>query len=235
MDADLVRTVAQSPFLSLLSPADLQRLVGYGTLARFEAGAVLFAAGDAADRFHIVLEGSVGLCAPAGTPSANDSVLMDMLVPGDAAGEEAVFERGAHGFTARTLLPTRTLAVGADPFFAHLDDRFEVALALLAGASARLRGMIHEITELKLRCTTRRLANFLVGLAGERRDGAARLALPCGKNQLAERLGMQPESLSRAFAKLRPQGVGVRGDEVEVEDVGALRRFCRSSDAELDS
>jgi CRP-like cAMP-binding protein len=228
MDADLVRTVAQSPFLSLLHPADLRRLVGYGAVARFDAGALLFAAGEAADCFHVLLDGSVGLCAPA----ANDSVILDLLAPGDVAGDEAVFDRGAHGFTARALLPSRTLAVAAVPFLEHLDERFEVALALLAGASARLRGMIHEITELKLRCTTRRLANFLVGLAGTRRDGRVRLALPCGKNQLAERLGMQPESLSRAFAKLRPYGVAARSDDVLVDDLGALRRFCR---AELES
>ncbi|HYG85263.1 MAG TPA: cyclic nucleotide-binding domain-containing protein [Azospirillum sp.] len=228
MDADLIRTVAKSPFLSLLAPADLRRLVGYGVVARFDAGDVLFAAGDDADRFHVLLEGSVGLCAPA----ANDPEVLDLLCPGDVAGDEAVFDRGAHGVTARALLPSRTLAIAAGPFLEHLDERFEVALALLAGASARLRGMIHEITELKLRCTTRRLANFLVGLAGERRDGRVRLDLPCGKNQLAERLGMQPESLSRAFAKLRPHGVTARSDDVLVDDLGALRRFCR---ADLDS
>lgn len=231
MDADLVRTVAHSPFLSLLPAEDLQRLLGYGVVRSFDAGAVLFAAGDAAERFHVVLDGSVGLCVGAD----DEPGILDVLSPGDVAGEEAVFERGAHGSTARTLLPSRTLVVAADPFFAHMDERFEVVLALLAGASARLRGMIHEITELKLRCTTRRLANFLVGLAGGRREGAARLALPCGKNQLADRLGMQPESLSRAFAKLRPYGVvGGRNDELVVEDLGALRRFCRSSDVDMD-
>lgn len=228
MDADLVRTVAKSPFLSLLPPADLRRLVGYGAVARFDSGTVLFAAGDPADRFHVLLEGSVGLCTPVADDAASDSVVLDLLEPGDVAGDEAVFDHGAHGFTARALLPSRTLAVAAGPFLEHLDERFEVALALLAGASARLRGMIHEITELKLRCTTRRLANFLLGLADGRRDGRVRLPLPCGKNQLAERLGMQPESLSRAFAKLRPHGVTARGDDVLVDDLGALHRFCRS-------
>ncbi len=231
MDAELARTVAHSPFLSLLPAEDLQRLLGYGKVLRYDTDAVLFAAGDEAERLHIVLSGSVGLSAG----EADGGSVLDTLSPGDVAGEEAVFERGAHGFTARALLPSRTLAVAAEPLFAHMDDRFELVLALLAGASARLRGMIHEITELKLRCTTRRLANFLVGLAGVRQEGPVRLALPCGKNQLAERLGMQPESLSRAFAKLRPYGVACRSDDVVVTELGVLRRFCRSGDAELDS
>jgi CRP-like cAMP-binding protein len=108
-----------------------------------------------------------------------------------------------------------------------------VVLGLLAGASSGLRGLIQEITELKLLSTTRRLANYLAGLAGDR-TGAVRLVLPCEKHVLAERLGMQPESLSRAFAKLRAQGVTVgRNDALLVRVVDLLRRYACSSD--LDS
>ena len=45
MDADLVKTVARSPFLSLLPAGELRRLLGYGTLRSVQAGTVLFAAG----------------------------------------------------------------------------------------------------------------------------------------------------------------------------------------------
>lgn len=225
MDADIIRAVAHSPLFSALAPADLRRLVACGAVVRFAPGEILFAAGERADHLHLVLEGSVGLSAPA----PNGGAPFDLLTPGDVAGDEAVLDGGVHALTACALAPSRTLAIAAKPFLDHVDGQFEVALVFLAGASARLRGMIHEITELKLRCTTRRLAGFLVGLAGERSSGAVRLDLPCGKNQLAERLGMQPESLSRAFAKLRPHGVNTRGDDVLVDDVVALRRFCSAA------
>jgi len=232
MDTDLARAISQSPFLSLLPAEDVRRLVGYSRPCAFDTDAVLFRAGDPGDRFHLVISGSVGLCG--GGPQDEGAVL-DLVGAGELAGEEAVFDRGAHGMTAQALLPVRTLAVEAAPFFRHMDDRFEVVQALLAGSSSRLRGMIHEITELKLRSTTRRLANFLVGLTGERRQGPARLALPCEKHQLAERLGMKPESLSRSFAKLRAYGVvSGRNDDVVVEDVDVLRRYS-SSDFDLDS
>jgi len=233
MDAELARAISQSTALSLLPVEDLRRLLGYSEARHFDMGSVLFHSGDPAERFYLVVAGSVGLCA--GEAPDRDG-LLDVLTVGDLAGEEAVFDRGAHGAMAQALLPSRVLAVDADPFFAHLDDRFEVVLALLAGASARLRGAIHEITELKLCCTTRRLANFLVGLAGIRKEGAVHIVLPSGKHQLADRLGMKPESLSRAFAKLRPHGVATgRGDDVLIEDVGALRRYCRSSDFDSDA
>lgn len=233
MDAELARAVSQSAFLSLLPVEDLRRLLSYSAARQFDAGAVLYRAGEPADRFYLVMTGNIGLC---GADSPGQGGLVDVLAPGDLAGEEAVFDRGLHATTAQALLPSRALAVAADPFFAHLDDRFEVVLALLAGSSARLRGMIHEITELKLRSTTRRLANFLVGIAGARREGAVRIVLPCEKHQLADRLGMKPESLSRAFAKLRPHGVATgRGDDVLIDDIGLLRRYCRSGDFNFDA
>jgi hypothetical protein len=42
---------------------------------------------------------------------------------------------------------------------------------------------------------------------------------------LANRLGMKPESLSRALAKLRPLGVSVDRETVAVENVQSLRDF----------
>ncbi|HEY0837360.1 MAG TPA: Crp/Fnr family transcriptional regulator [Azospirillum sp.] len=223
MDADVIGAVSRSPFFSMLSGEDRARLLGYSEARHFDLGSALFHSGDPARDFFVIASGSVGLSVGAGGR-------MDVLAAGDLAGEDAVFDRGTHGATARALLPVDAVAVPAGPFFAHMEDRFEVVLALLAGASAGLRGMIQEITELKLLSTARRLANFLVGLAGDR-EGAARLVLPCEKHVLAERLGMQPESLSRAFAKLRAQGVTVgRNDALLVRDVGALRGYAGSSD-----
>lgn len=226
MDADVIGAVSRSPFFSMLSGEDRARLLGYSQARHFDLGGTLFRSGDPARDFFVIASGSVGL-------SAGGDGRTEVLAAGDLAGEDAVFDRGAYGVTAQALLPVDAVVVPADPFFTHMEERFEVVLALLAGASAGLRGMIHEITELKLLSTARRLANYLAGLAGDR-AGAARIVLPCEKHVLAERLGMQPESLSRAFAKLRAHGVTVgRNDELLVRDVDALRRYACSSD--LDS
>jgi len=44
--------------------------------------------------------------------------------------------------------------------------------------------------------------------------------------QMAERLGLKPESLSRAFAKLRTVGVEVRASHVAIRDVARLRQLA---------
>jgi hypothetical protein len=43
---------------------------------------------------------------------------------------------------------------------------------------------------------------------------------------LAGRLGMTPESLSRAFARLQAEGVSASGRQVTIADSARLQRYC---------
>jgi Crp-like helix-turn-helix domain len=52
------------------------------------------------------------------------------------------------------------------------------------------------------------------------------IALPYDKVLIAARLGLKPESLSRAFAKLRSVGVAVHASHVAVSDIGKLRQLA---------
>jgi hypothetical protein len=50
--------------------------------------------------------------------------------------------------------------------------------------------------------------------------------LPYDKTLIAGELGLTPESLSRAFAKLRSIGVTVDASQVAVRDVARLRKLA---------
>jgi hypothetical protein len=62
------------------------------------------------------------------------------------------------------------------------------------------------------------------------REGGCTIELPYEKALIASRLGMKPESLSRAIGKLRPLGVTVDRERVSIVDVDLLVRFVESSD-----
>jgi cAMP-binding proteins - catabolite gene activator and regulatory subunit of cAMP-dependent protein kinases len=227
MDNRIARTIADIPVFGQWPEPDRARLLSYSGERIFTAGDVLFRRGDPAVAFCVVLDGTVGLTL---TEDEGSSGVVDMVRPGELAGDEAVFDRGPHTASAIALTPVTALVVAAEPFLAHLETRFELVLTMLAGASSRLRGLVHDITELKLQSTTQRLAGYLVRLAGAQ-QGRVRLMLPCEKQLLAERLGMKPESLSRSLSKLRAQGVHAgRPDIVEIDDIDVLRAFWQSSD-----
>jgi hypothetical protein len=52
--------------------------------------------------------------------------------------------------------------------------------------------------------------------------------LPYDKALIAGRLGMQPESLSRAFARLKQIGVHIEQNIAIIDDVGRLRHYVGS-------
>jgi CRP/FNR family transcriptional activator FtrB len=97
--------------------------------------------------------------------------------------------------------------------------------------SFRLRGLVRQITDLKMKTAAQRLAVHLAGLA-EAESGPAEIRLPYGKKLLASQLGMQPETLSRAFLKLQALGVRcvVSENFLRIRDMAVLREF--SEDAE---
>lgn len=57
--------------------------------------------------------------------------------------------------------------------------------------------------------------------------GAATVTLPSGRRLIAGRLGITPQSLSRAFAALRPLGVSGDGRQVSIADLERLRDVGR--------
>lgn len=229
----LPRLLAKTPAFAHLVEEDLCHLASWSQWRSFSAGEVLMEAGAPADRFGVLLSGVVVL--DGGTDE-----LPETLEEGDLIGFEAVLEGEPQPAQVRALTAGRAIEMQAAPFLEHMETRFDMMLGLLAAASARLRGSVHRITEMKVRSTAHRLASYLLELAeaGERKSagGPVRLILPYGKQVLAVRLGMQPESLSRAFGKLRPYGVATgRNEAVRIDDLDVLAQFCHRADGELDS
>ena len=126
---------------------------------------------------------------------------------------------------AKVVSDARIVAVEAEPFLAQLTSEFDLVLAMMGGMSRHLRVLLYQISELKLKSTAQRLGGFLLSLT-EADDGEIVVELPYDKRLLANRLGMKPESLSRALAKLREIGVQDVEGVLTIADVGSLRDFC---------
>jgi CRP-like cAMP-binding protein len=233
MDPAILRTVSDCPYLAPLAEEDKRWLATVCARRAFQPGETLIRRGAPADSFFILRSGAVRLSQGDGADDAAAG-----LEDGDIVGVEAVLERAPHAADVTAVTAVEAAEAPAAAFCARLAQRFDMTSALLAGASARLRGAVHEITDLKLKSTTKRLAGFLYGMATSRRgigrpsgEAGRRVVLPCEKHQLAERLGMQPESLSRAFARLRAIGVETdRGDGVIIADLEALGRYCQGGE-----
>jgi CRP-like cAMP-binding protein len=96
---------------------------------------------------------------------------------------------------------------------------------MIASTSQHLHHLVLQVEQLKARTGVQRVAQFLLSLCTVER-GAETIALPYDKMLIAARLGLSPESLSRAFAKLRSIGVDVQAANVGLNDIAALREMA---------
>ena len=105
-------------------------------------------------------------------------------------------------------------------------------MPMIASISQHMNYLVQHIKQLKAQSGVQRLAEYLASLSLTE-QGHCALALPYDKTLIAGQLGLKPESLSRAFAKLRAIGVMVDASRVVVEDVAKLRQIAADHRAEV--
>lgn len=178
-----------------------------------------------ADALLVVREGYVKTYIPGRTRKEEQAI--EVVGPGTVIGEIAATGVGVHPVSAVALDSVELLVVPGAALNAALARNYDVVLSLLGSLSGGLRGLLLQVTELKMKSTAERLAMFLVQMS-PKEEGRARISLPYSKRVVAEKLGMTPETLSRSLAKLGSVGVSSCGrDIICVENMAALGRLRR--------
>jgi CRP/FNR family transcriptional regulator, dissimilatory nitrate respiration regulator len=216
------RDVALQSLLLRNLPRDVALgLIESAGLREFGRGESIFIEGDPADFIGLVLGGWVKLfrVKPNGA-----EVVIGVFTRGGSFGEAPAVMETAFPVSAAAVTDGRLLMIRSAPLIGMMTRNPAVTRAILAATLAHLHGLVHQIEQLKAQSGAQRLAEFLVSLAPVE-AGPCTLTLPYDKSLVAARLGMKPESLSRALARLRGLGVNVPQNQVLIEDVAALRAF----------
>lgn len=223
---DVLLQLQFTPLFSGLADNDIRTLIEGARIVSFGHEHALWSAGDAVTDFFVVLDGHVELAADV---EGRRSVV-EVARKGAVLGDAAMFGGGRFLMTARVLTSATLLAIPAASFRAKLEPRFDIITHMLSTLSFRLRMLVRQIAELKLKTTAQRLGSFLLSMV-EAEEGRVEVRFPYDKKLVADELGMKPESLSRALAKLAKLGVDSRPDStVVIADVEALREFCVEDD-----
>ncbi len=214
------------PFLAGLEPAQTYSLLADATVREHGRGVVLFAREEPADRFFIVLDGWVKLSRE--TRDGHESVI-GLFSRGESFAEAAMFESETFPVDGTIIEASRLLTIPAGSFRRRLAERPELMFKLIGSMSRHMRHLVQQIEQLTARTSAQRLAGFLARLA-QNADPPIRLHLPVDKVLIAGRLGMQPETFSRALARLRSHGVSVDGHQVAIDDLHRLQRVAEGEE-----
>ena len=177
---------------------------------------------DPATAFFIVINGWVKLYRT--TPSGDDTVI-EMITRGHSFAEAVAFTGNRYLATAEAVSETRVARIPADHLIRCIRQSPDIALGMIASISQHMHHLVQQVEQLKVQSGVQRVAEFLASLSLAE-QGHCAVVLPYDKLLIAGQLGLTPESLSRAFARLRGIGVVVDASHVVVKDVAKLRQLA---------
>jgi CRP/FNR family transcriptional regulator, dissimilatory nitrate respiration regulator len=214
--------VMRAPLFKAMGPTISRAMIGDRGAKTYARGERIFDEGDPADGFFCILEGWAKLYR---LREDGEEVVVAIFSAGETFAEVAMFLGGRFPASCETVSPSRILKIDAAKLRRAVMDQPQLAFDMLAAASMRLRQLVDEIEQLKARSAPQRIADFFVKRTTES-NGPARIALPYEKSLIAARLGMKPESFSRALGKLADIGVAVERDSVSIADIARLAAFA---------
>lgn len=200
----------------------IESLLAAGFLQRFPRGVVLVREGEPADFLYILIEGLVELYGS----NAERETTTSFVRPVGSFILAAVLKDQVNLQSARTLESSRLLMIPAARVREAMARDLRFMSAVVAELATGYRDLVRELKNQKLRTGAERLANWLLR-ADRRSGGAGLIEIEVEKRALASRLGMTPESLSRAFQSLAAHGVRINGAVVRLDDPEGLARFAK--------
>jgi len=211
------------PMFAGVGEEDLQFLQQVGKIRRHVKGEVLFADGEEALGFYVLLAGKVKIYKLS--PEGKERIL-HIIHPGGTFAEAAIFGNGLYPAYAEPLESSEVIFFPKHEFLTLLQEHSRIAINMIASLSRFLRQFTTQIEELTFKDVPARLARYLIELAG---DEDRQVELGISKTQLASNLGTVSETLSRTLRKLSDEEIiSVSGKIIEILDRDRLEDLAQT-------
>lgn len=203
-------------------PEDVvRRAVSARPPIHLKKGETLFQRGDRAEACFVILDGWIKLFR---LDREGTETVIEVFAPGECFAEAVMLAGEYYPVHAEAATDARLAYADGDIIREEIRRDPEVAFSMLSAMSVRLHRLVDHIEQIKARNASERLAHFFLRFCPET-DTEPDFHLPFTKSLLASRLGIKPESLSRALVKLRDQGVSVHRDHVHIADRDRLAAY----------
>lgn len=210
-----------------LTKSERDELVGASRIRSYKKGEHVFHHGDETRNFYIVSSGAVRVYRE--TPDGKE-ITLHIAIVGDTLGDHEMFEnRPTYQASASAAEDSVVLEYPITWILQRIRDNSGLALNMLAAISKSSSRMAVDREHLVTLKTPQRIGCFLMRLCHLHGLNPSRFSLPYSKSTIASKLGMEPESFSRALAKLKEVGVTVSGNDVSIASTDALNDYVCNS------
>jgi CRP/FNR family transcriptional regulator, dissimilatory nitrate respiration regulator len=220
MSADLLR---RSPLFSGFKEEDLNRVKAIAAPRRVPKKKMLFADGEEAKGFYVILSGQVKLFKVS--PDGKEQILHVVSAP-DAFAEAALFLEGTYPAFAETLTDCQLFFFPKRAFIQLIEKNPQLSINMIVTLSRYLKRFSLLIEELSLKEVSSRVAKYLIDLSlrlSKEGKKNSEIDLDLSKRELASRLGTISETLSRTLGKMKARRIiDVKKNRIAILDREAL-------------
>lgn len=209
-------------FFSGLPDADMRSFLK-SNVKTYAKHSRLFSQGDSADRFFVIMNGWIKIFRTA--PDGGESVIA-LYTSGDVFGEAAIFGGAGYPFSAEAAEESRVLEIPAPMLRERARTNPKIMDRVMRSMSRELHQTQMENEHLALMSAPQRVGCLLLQLSSGMIGKGGTFSFPYDKSLAAARLGMKPETFSRALSQIKPLGVEVRGPEIHIKDFSRLIDYC---------
>lgn len=210
-----------------ISVERFENLLDKAKILQFSNNSLIYGEGERANKFYYILKGNVKTYR---TTQEGEEHLIDIVRTGQLLAEPEIFDDNNqyHSF-AETIQATEVISFSIDIFRDLVQDDIHASHNLLVYFSKILKQKNYDL-EILINCPARqRVLIYFRELVSEYlSDGKIKIKrleikLPMPKCQLAARLAMKPETLSRVLSELRSEGlIVVDRQKVVIEKLDLL-------------
>lgn len=215
------------PLFSELDSEDIKKITSLSREVNFNKDEYIFHEGDAFQGLYIVLKGSVKIFKIS--PHGKEYIL-HLLREKQLFGDVPLFTGGDCPASVQVLEDSTLLFIPKNEFLKLLENNAQLGMRVMAGFAKRLKSISVKAEDETLKEVINRLADYLLKEA--ERSGTAGLPEPYAKltlsnPTLAAYLGTITETISRAFRKMKDQGIiRIHERTVFIQDLEGLKKLA---------
>lgn len=190
-------------------------------------GKIIFINEDHADHFYFVLSGWVKLFRET---LDGAQAIIDILPQNHIFGETSIFQDDIYPYSAEVAEAAKIISLPLSLLKSEIASNPKLAMSMMSSMARYRKQQDQEIENRTLKNAPQRIGCFLLRLIDSNAQGAATIHLPYDKTLVASRLGMQPETFSRALNKLKDHiEMSVKGSTIEIADSKDLIEYACSA------
>jgi CRP/FNR family transcriptional regulator len=207
-----LQTLAEVPIFRGLSTTIQEQILSHCSERTYVRGETVFHEGDPPLGLFVVWRGALKVYKLG---EAGREQILEIEGPGRSVAELPLFDGLPYPASCAAIEDSIVLVLPAESFHRIVARESDLARAVIASLSQRLRHMVALVEEISLKAVRQRLAGLLLELAGD----ADRVRLPWNNQEIAARIGTVREIVSRTFSRMAQEDVlRVEGREVTILD-----------------